>query len=67
MNSERIKGNWNQTKGSIKERWGRLTDDELMQIDGMRDRLVGRIQETYGIAKEQAEQEVRDFENLTVS
>jgi uncharacterized protein YjbJ (UPF0337 family) len=62
MNWEQVKGNWNQVKGKVKQQWGKLTDDQLDVISGHRDVLVGRIQETYGITKEEAERQVRDFE-----
>ncbi len=61
MNKDRLEGNWKQLKGSIKERWGKLTDDDLDVIEGERDKLMGRIQERYGIAKDQARKEVDDF------
>lgn len=63
---DRVKGNWKQFKGEIKEQWGRLTDDELDQIEGKRDKLVGRIQERYGIAKDEAERQVSSWENSHV-
>ena len=62
MNWEQIAGNWKQAKGTVKEKWGQLTDDDLTMIAGKRDQLVGRVQERYGIAKEEAEREVRDWE-----
>ena len=62
MNWEQIKGNWNQAKGKVKEKWGDLTDDDLARIEGRRDQLVGRIQERYGLAKEQAERQVSEWE-----
>lgn len=62
MNEDTLKGNWKQFKGKVKEQWGKLTDDDLDVIDGKRDQLVGRIQERQGIAKEQAEKEVGDWE-----
>ena len=62
MNWDRIKGNWNQAKGKVKETWGDLTDDDLTKIDGQRDQLVGRVQERYGVAKEEAERQVTDWE-----
>ena len=62
MNWEQIKGNWNQAKGKVKEKWGDLTDDDLAKIEGQRDQLVGRIQERYGLAKEQAERQVSEWE-----
>jgi len=54
MNWEQAKGKWKQMKGSVKKRWGKLTDDDLEFIAGKRDELVGRIQERYGISKEEA-------------
>ncbi len=61
MNREQLKGKWNQLKGNIKKRWGRLTDDDIDRIEGERDRLVGKVQEKYGKSKEEAEREVDDF------
>jgi uncharacterized protein YjbJ (UPF0337 family) len=58
MNWDQLEGKWKQAKGSIKQKWGKLTDDDLDVIDGHRDRLVGKLQERYGLAKEAAEQEV---------
>jgi uncharacterized protein YjbJ (UPF0337 family) len=52
-----------QFKGKIKEQWGKLTDDDLKKLEGNRDQLAGRVQERYGIAKEEAERQVRDFQN----
>jgi uncharacterized protein YjbJ (UPF0337 family) len=57
-----VEGNWKQFKGKVKAKWGDLTDDELDVIDGRREELVGRIQEAYGIAREEAERQVNDFE-----
>ena len=50
MNWDRVEGNWKQFAGKVKEKWGKLTDDDLQVIDGQQDQLVGRIQERYGIA-----------------
>lgn len=61
MNWDQVKGDWLQVKGSIKSQWGKITDDELDQIAGERDKLVGKIQERYGIAREEAEQQVNSF------
>ncbi len=58
MNSTTMKGKWNQMKGDAKKKWGNLTDDDLQQIEGDRDKLVGKIQERYGKSKEEAEREV---------
>jgi uncharacterized protein YjbJ (UPF0337 family) len=62
MNSDQWSGNWKQFKGTVKEQWGKLTDDDLTVIEGKRDQLVGRIQERYGVAKEKAEEEVNTWE-----
>ncbi|QDT19784.1 CsbD family protein [Gimesia chilikensis] len=63
MNSDIIQGKWKQIKGQAKQKWAELTDDELDQIDGKRDELVGKIQEHYGIAKDEAEEQVNQFES----
>ena len=63
MNWEQIKGNWKQFKGQARQQWGKLTDDDLAVVDGQREELVGRIQERYGIAKEEAERQVDRFES----
>jgi uncharacterized protein YjbJ (UPF0337 family) len=62
MNHDRIEGNWKQVKGKVKEQWGKLTDDDLDVIAGKRDQLLGRIQERHGVAKDEAEKQVKDFE-----
>lgn len=61
MNWDQIKGNWKQFTGKAKQQWGRLTDDDLTRIEGHRDELVGRIQESYGVTKEEAERQVNDW------
>lgn len=61
MNWDRIEGNWKQFKGTAKEQWGKLTDDQFDVIAGKRDHLVGRIQEAYGITKEETERQVSDW------
>lgn len=61
MNWDIIKGNWTQFKGEIRSRWGALTDDEVDQAEGDRDKLVGLIQERYGMAKSDAEHELDQF------
>jgi len=55
-----LQGNWKQIKGQVKEWWGDLTDDDLTEIDGKRDKLVGRLQERYGYTRERADREVTD-------
>jgi len=63
MNEDRIKGKWKQLSGTLKEKWGKLTDDDLRIADGNREYLAGKIQERYGLAKDEAEKRVREFEN----
>lgn len=60
---QKIKGSWMQTKGAVKEQWGKLTDDDLMEIQGRRDQLVGKIQSRYGISRDQAEAQVSGWEH----
>jgi uncharacterized protein YjbJ (UPF0337 family) len=62
MNWDEIAGKWKQAKGYVKEKWGELTDDEIDVIKGNRDQLVGKVQERYGIAKNEAEKQVAEFE-----
>ena len=62
MNWDRLEGNWKQAKGKVKEQWGKLTDDQLDVIGGRREQLLGVLQESYGIAKDEAERQVRDWE-----
>ena len=61
---DRIAGNWKQFKGEIRSQWGRLTDDELEQIAGERDKLIGRIQERYGITKDEASRQLDEWERM---
>jgi uncharacterized protein YjbJ (UPF0337 family) len=61
MNWDQIEGKWKQYSGKVKEKWGKLTDDDLTTIQGKRDQLVGRLQERYGMAKDQAEKQVNEF------
>lgn len=61
MNENVLEGKWKQFRGEVKERWGELTDDELDQIEGRRDQVVGLLQEKYGYAKEDAEDEYDEF------
>lgn len=62
MNWDRVEGNWKQIRGQIRERWGRLTDDDIDRIAGKRDDLVGRLQELYGIKKEEVERQISEWE-----
>jgi uncharacterized protein YjbJ (UPF0337 family) len=67
MNWDRISGNWTQWKGRVRERWGKLTDDELDVVAGRRDELAGRIQQVYGLTRDEADRQLRNWErNLAV-
>lgn len=63
MNWDQIEGKWRQLKGTVKVKWGKLTDDDLDVIEGKRDQLLGKIQERYGISKEAAEKQVDEFQS----
>lgn len=62
MNWDRVAGNWKAFRGKAKEQWGKLTDDDLTYVDGKRDQLLGRIQERYGVAKDEAERQLNAWE-----
>lgn len=61
MNSDQLKGNWKQLMGDAKKQWGKLTDDDLKQVEGRKDKLVGKIQERYGSTREEAEKQADDW------
>jgi uncharacterized protein YjbJ (UPF0337 family) len=61
MNWDRIEGGWMEFKGRVKEQWGKLTDDDLDQIDGKREALAGRLQNRYGMAKDEADRQIDDW------
>ena len=61
MNWDQVEGHWKQLKGRVKQKWGKLTDDDVDVIAGRRDELLGKIQERYGIAREQAERQLDEF------
>ena len=63
MNWDEIEGKWKQLKGSVREKWAKLTDDDFELIKGKRDRLVGKVQERYGCMKSDAERQVDEFTN----
>jgi uncharacterized protein YjbJ (UPF0337 family) len=63
MNWDRIEGNWKQIKGKAKEQWGKLTDDDFDVVGGKRDQLAGKIQERYGIGKDEAERQIDTWSN----
>jgi uncharacterized protein YjbJ (UPF0337 family) len=64
MNTDQMKGNWNQLVGKAKEKWGQLTDDDWKVVEGKRDQLVGKIQERYGITCEEAERQLGELERM---
>jgi uncharacterized protein YjbJ (UPF0337 family) len=61
MNSDVFEGKWKQLKGSVKQRWGKLTDDDVSQLSGKKDQLVGKLQERYGYTREQAMREADEW------
>ena len=61
MNEDTLKGQWKQMRGEVKKQWGKLTDDDLDQIDGQRDKLAGKVQELYGHSRDEAHEKVNDF------
>jgi uncharacterized protein YjbJ (UPF0337 family) len=63
MNWDQVEGKWTQMKGSIKQQWGKLTDDDLDYIAGSRDKLIGKLQERYGLAKEEANERADNWYN----
>ncbi len=58
-----MKGNWDQLKGLVQKKWGKLTNDDMSQIQGNKNLLIGKLEERYGYSKQQAEQEVNNFLN----
>jgi len=62
MNKEQVSGKYQQLKGEIKKTWGKLTDDDIAYVDGQKDKLFGKIKETYGIGKEEAEKKLNELE-----
>jgi uncharacterized protein YjbJ (UPF0337 family) len=61
MNWDYVKGNWKQMTGKLKQKWGKLTDDDLTVVAGKRDELLGKIQERYGVGKDEAEKQLDEF------
>ena len=62
MNEDILKGEWTELKGSIQKQWGKLTDNDLSQINGDRTKLAGSLQKIYGLAREDAEKQLKDWE-----
>lgn len=63
MNWDQVEGKWKQLKGGVREKWGKLTDDDLESISGKRDQFVGKMQERYGYSKDQAEKHLDEWRN----
>jgi uncharacterized protein YjbJ (UPF0337 family) len=61
MNWNEVEGKWNQLKGSVREKYGKLTDDDLQVIAGKKDKFIGKLQERYGMHREQAEKDVETW------
>ncbi len=61
MNAEQFKGQWKQLKGELRKKWGKFTDDDIEQIGGEKDKLIGKIMQKYGVAKEKAEEQFKKF------
>ena len=61
MNEDILKGKWKEIKGAVKQKWGKLTDDDLTQVEGVKEELLGLLQKKYGYAREKAEQEYKKF------
>jgi uncharacterized protein YjbJ (UPF0337 family) len=61
MNSDPMVGAWNHIRGRVKEQWAKFTDDDLRQLEGHGEQLAGKLQERYGLAREEAERQAREF------
>ena len=61
MNWDRVEGNWKQMSGTLKQKWGKLTDDDLTLVKGKRDAFLGKLQERYGIARDEAERQLDEY------
>jgi uncharacterized protein YjbJ (UPF0337 family) len=62
MNDDKIKGQWKQLSGKLKAKWGKLTDDDLKVAEGNSEYLAGKLQERYGVAREEAEKQIKEFD-----
>lgn len=63
MNDDRLKGDWKRMKGKVREKWGELTEDDVDIVDGRREQLAGLLQKRYGMAKDEVEKQIREFED----
>ena len=64
MNWDRIEGKWKQLKGSVKQQWGKLTDDDLDYINGKRESFIGKLQERYGIQRDEAQRRIDEWAKM---
>ena len=67
MNSDTLEGNWKQLKGKMREKWGKLTDDDWNAIGGKKDQFIGKLQERYGYSRDQAERDYDEWERANVN
>ena len=65
MNKDIIEGKWQEISGAVKQKWGKLTDNDLTEINGSYEKLAGKIQKTYGIARDEAEKQLKEWESDT--
>ncbi len=63
MNDDKIKGQWKQLAGTLKAKWGKLTDDDLKVAEGNSEYLIGKVQERYGVARDEAHKQVKEFDS----
>lgn len=63
MNKDIIEGKWTEVKGAVKQKWGKLTDDDLAEINGSREMLAGKIQKNYGLARDEVEKQLKAWED----
>ena len=63
MNKDIIEGKWTEIKGAVQQKWGKLTDDDMTEINGSREKLSGKIQKNYGLAREEAEKQMKAWED----
>ena len=66
MNQDVLEGNWKQLRGKIRQRWARLTEDQLNVIDGKREHLAGKIQELYGLTRDEVDRQIQEFEQQSM-
>jgi uncharacterized protein YjbJ (UPF0337 family) len=65
MNTDILKGKWTQVKGSVRSKWGKITDNDVVEIQGDTEKMIGKLQERYGYQREQAEKELQEFLNIS--